>query len=46
LVGGAPFEGPDAKTEFRNKLGLRLEPVKGTIKTFIVDHMDRVPTEN
>ena len=41
-----PYEGPEAKTEFRNKLGLRLEPTKGKIKTFVVDHIDRVPTEN
>jgi uncharacterized protein (TIGR03435 family) len=41
-----PYEGPDAKTEFRNRLGLRVEPVKGKIKTFAVDHIDRVPTEN
>ncbi len=41
-----PFEGPDAKTEFRKRLGLLIEPVKGKIRTFVVDHMDRVPTEN
>jgi uncharacterized protein (TIGR03435 family) len=41
-----PYNGPDAKTEFRNRLGLRLEPVKGKIRTFAVDHIDRVPTEN
>jgi uncharacterized protein (TIGR03435 family) len=41
-----PYEGPDAKTEFRNKLGLRLEPIKGKIRTFAVDHIDRYPTEN
>ena len=44
--GVVPFEGPDAKTEFRNKLGLRLEPMKGMVRTFVVDHMDRVPTGN
>jgi uncharacterized protein (TIGR03435 family) len=41
-----PYDGPDAKTEFRNKLGLRLEPAKGKIRTLVVDHIDRVPTEN
>ena len=41
-----PFEGPDAKTEFRNRLGLRLESMKGKIRIFVVDHIDRVPTEN
>jgi len=41
-----PYEGPDAKTEFRKQLGLRLEPIKGKIRTFVVDHIDRVPTEN
>lgn len=41
-----PYEGPEAKTEFRNKLGLRLVPVKGKIRTFVVDHIDRFPTEN
>jgi uncharacterized protein (TIGR03435 family) len=41
-----PYDGPDAKTEFRNKLGLRLEPIKGKTKTFVVDHIDKVPTEN
>ena len=40
------YEGPDAKTEFRNKLGLRLEPIKGKIRTFAVDHIDSIPTEN
>jgi len=41
-----PYEGPDAKTVFRKRLGLRIEPAKGTIRTFVVDHIDRVPTEN
>ena len=41
-----PFRGPDAKTEFRNRLGLRIESTKGKIKTFAVDHIERVPTEN
>jgi uncharacterized protein (TIGR03435 family) len=41
-----PYEGPDAKTEFQNKLGLRLEPIKGKMRTFVVDHIDRVPTDN
>jgi uncharacterized protein (TIGR03435 family) len=43
-AGAIPFEGPDAKTEFRKQLGLRLEPIKGTVKTFVVDHMDKTPT--
>ncbi len=41
-----PYEGPEAKTEFRDKLGLRLEPVKGKVKTFVVDYIHRIPTEN
>jgi uncharacterized protein (TIGR03435 family) len=41
-----PYEGRDAKTEFRNKPGLRIEPEKGKIRTFAVDHVDKVPTEN
>ena len=41
-----PYDGPDAKTEFRNRLGLRVEPAKGKIRTFVVDHIERVPTEN
>jgi uncharacterized protein (TIGR03435 family) len=41
-----PFQGPDAKTEFRNRLGLRIESTKGKIKTFAVDHLESVPTEN
>jgi uncharacterized protein (TIGR03435 family) len=41
-----PWDGPDAKTAFRDWLGLRIEAMKGQIRTFVVDHMDRVPTEN
>jgi uncharacterized protein (TIGR03435 family) len=41
-----PYDGPDAKTEFRNRLGLRVESMKGKIRIFVVDHIDRVPTEN
>ena len=41
-----PFRGPDAKTEFGNRLGLRIESTKGKIKTFVVDHVEKVPSEN
>jgi uncharacterized protein (TIGR03435 family) len=41
-----PYDGAEAKTEFRNKLGLRIEPVKGKIRTFVADHIDGAPTEN
>jgi uncharacterized protein (TIGR03435 family) len=41
-----PYDGPDVKTEFRNRLGLQVESTKGKVRTFVVDHIDRVPTEN
>jgi uncharacterized protein (TIGR03435 family) len=41
-----PYDGPDVKTEFRNRLGLQVESMKGKIRTFVVDHIDRVPTEH
>jgi len=49
--GGAPVDGqddpgPSLFSAVRDQLGLRLELKKGPMEVLIVDHVDRVPTEN
>lgn len=38
--------GADIFMAFRDSLGLKIESRKGTIDTLIIDHIERVPTEN
>jgi uncharacterized protein (TIGR03435 family) len=38
--------GPELEEAVREQLGLRLEPMKGTVEIVIVDHIDRSPSEN
>jgi uncharacterized protein (TIGR03435 family) len=37
---------PSLSTALRDQLGLRLVPVKGSVESLIVDHVERAPTEN
>jgi uncharacterized protein (TIGR03435 family) len=39
-------EDPDLFAALREQLGLRLEAGRGPVETLVVDHADRVPTEN
>jgi uncharacterized protein (TIGR03435 family) len=39
-------EGPDLFAALREQLGLKLESGRGPVETLIVDHADKVPTEN
>ena len=39
-------EGPDIFAALREQLGLRLEKGDAPVNTLVVDHVDRVPTEN
>ena len=41
----ASYEGPDVKTDFRNRLGLQVASMKGKSRTFVVEHIYGVPTE-
>ena len=38
--------GPSLLAALREQLGVRLEARKGPVEVLVVDHMDRVPTEN
>jgi uncharacterized protein (TIGR03435 family) len=38
--------GPDIFTAFRDSLGLRLERRKEQTEVLVIDHIDRIPTEN
>ena len=47
----APFNDPnsalpDLFTAIQEQLGLKLEPAKVPVDTLVIDHVDRVPTEN
>ena len=37
---------PDIFTVVQEKLGLKLEPEKVTIDMLVIDHVEKVPTEN
>jgi uncharacterized protein (TIGR03435 family) len=39
-------EGPDLFSALREQLGLRLEAERDQVETLVVDHADKVPTEN
>ena len=39
-------EGPDLFAALREQLGLRLEAGRGPVETLVVDHADKVPTED
>lgn len=41
-----PDDGPTLLSAIQSQLGLKLEPKKGSIEVLVVDHVERVPTEN
>jgi uncharacterized protein (TIGR03435 family) len=45
-VGEAPTPTVDLFSAVRESLGLRLEPRKTPIDFLVIDHIERVPTEN
>lgn len=42
----APSGGPSIFKAVQDQLGLSLEPKKGRVDVLVVDHLDKVPTEN
>jgi uncharacterized protein (TIGR03435 family) len=38
--------GPTLASAIQSQLGLKLEPKKVDISVFVVDHADKIPTEN
>jgi uncharacterized protein (TIGR03435 family) len=43
---GLDLSGPTFKEAVRSQLGWRLEPKKVDVSVFVVDHMDKTPTDN
>jgi uncharacterized protein (TIGR03435 family) len=43
-IEGAP--GPNIFRALQQQLGLRLEPQKGSVEILVIDHAEKVPTEN
>jgi uncharacterized protein (TIGR03435 family) len=41
-----PGDGQPLLAAVQSQLGLKLEPAKVTLKVFVLDHMDKMPTEN
>jgi uncharacterized protein (TIGR03435 family) len=37
---------PPLRVAIEQQLGLKLEARKGPVKTLVIDHMERIPTEN
>ena len=51
MEGAVPIDspsdrGPDVFSAVYDQLGLKLEPKKGPVEMLIIDHVDKVPTEN
>ena len=43
---GDPPHQPDLAGALQSQLGLRLEPKKESLDVVVIDHMEKVPTEN
>jgi uncharacterized protein (TIGR03435 family) len=44
--GGAELEGPTIFTAIQDQLGLKLQSKKASIEALVIDHLEKVPTEN
>jgi uncharacterized protein (TIGR03435 family) len=45
-AGGPADSGPNLVTAVQEQLGLKLESKKGPLDLIVIDHMEKVPTEN
>ncbi len=44
LPPGVDMDGPTLFTALREQLGLKLEPQKGPVEVYVIDHVERPPT--
>ena len=46
MAGPEAAQGPSLFTALQEQLGLRLEASKGDVEVLVIDHVEKVPTEN
>ena len=44
--GSETDDGPSLQQALQQKLGLKLDSKKGPVEVLVIDHMEKIPTEN